>query len=122
MKLAAFDQDDLIVISAHLQDAMVLVSDMTYLGSTQRFVFACDRPLSGDQYMTGVHFERVIRTRVSNLPPRDSKIALKLLGITFISTASPAGEVVLLFDGDAAIRLSVECLEVAMADFSAVTG
>jgi hypothetical protein len=47
---------------------------------------------------------------------------LKLLGITFISTASPAGEVVLLFDGDAAIRLSVECLEVAMADFSAVTG
>lgn len=122
MKLAAFDQDDLIVISAHLQDAMVLVSDMTYLGTTQRFVLACDRASSGDQYMTGVHFERVTRVRVSNLPPRGSKVALKLLGITFISADPPAGEVVLLFEGDAAIRLSVECLEVAMTDFSAVSG
>ena len=118
MKLAAFDQDDLVVISAHLQDAMVRVSDMAYLGETKRFVLACDRPLSGGQYMTGVHFERVTRARVSHVPPRSSDNVLKLIGITFVAGDPPSGEVILLFDGDAVIRLSVECLEVAMTDLS----
>ena len=31
LKLAAFDADDLAVVSAHLQDAVVRVSDITYL-------------------------------------------------------------------------------------------
>lgn len=116
MKLAAFDQDDLIVISAHLQDALVRVSDMTYLDKTKRFVLACDRPLSGNQFMTGVHFERVTRARVYHVPSRSSDHVLKLIGITFVEVDPPSGEIILLFDGEAAIRLSVECLEVAMTD------
>ena len=116
LKLAAFDEDDLVVISAHLQDAMVRVSDMTYLGENQRFVLACTRLGSGGHFLTGLHFERVIRVRVTHMPPRNSEKMLKLIGMTFIAGDSPSGDIVLLFDDDGAVRLSVECLEVAMAD------
>ena len=36
--------------------------------------------------------------------------------MTFIAGDLPSGDIVLLFDDDRAVRLSVECLEVAMAD------
>ena len=54
LKLAAFDEDDLVVISAHLQGAMVRVSDMAYLGETQRFVLACARLGSGGDFLTEI--------------------------------------------------------------------
>ena len=38
LKLTALDNDDLSVISAHLQDAVLLIGDIRYLPDQQRFV------------------------------------------------------------------------------------
>ena len=43
LSLAAFDTDDLAVISAHLQDARLQLSDVAYLGAPMRFVMVFHR-------------------------------------------------------------------------------
>ena len=43
LKLAALDEDDLSVISAHLQDAVVRIGDIRYLPGEQRFVLVANR-------------------------------------------------------------------------------
>jgi hypothetical protein len=44
LKLAAFDADDLAVLSAHLQDAVIRVGDVTYLPDKRRFAPPGRRP------------------------------------------------------------------------------
>ena len=43
LKLRARDSEDLQTIAAHLQDALVPLSDMTYLKAEKRFVFVANR-------------------------------------------------------------------------------
>jgi hypothetical protein len=43
LKLAALDAEDLTVISAHLQDAVLNVADLTFLAAEHRFVLALRR-------------------------------------------------------------------------------
>jgi hypothetical protein len=118
-KLAAFDSDDLLVISAHLERAKIRRADMAFLPKDQRFVMALDRPSAEtpQEYRpTGLHFERVTRVMTSRDIPQDASATLTLLGMTFEQVDPPSGYVVLLFEGGGAIRLSVECLEAAMMD------
>lgn len=144
LKLIALDVDDLRVISAHLQDAVVRVGDMAYLPKQKRFAavanrFDWDRALSpppdgatpkkpsrGDTGLerrrTGLRFERVLAAKVSGFDLRDRRSALALLAITFVPAAdpdAPGGDVTLTFSGGAAIRLTVECLELEMTDLGA---
>ena len=43
LKLRAHDQEDLQVIAAHLQDAIVPVSEMLFLPHAQRFILVANR-------------------------------------------------------------------------------
>ena len=43
LKLLARDADDLVIVSAQLQDAVVPVTDMTYLAADQLFIMAVNR-------------------------------------------------------------------------------
>jgi Protein of unknown function (DUF2948) len=43
LRLAALDTEDLTVISAHLQDAILRPQDLTYLAGEQRFLMAVRR-------------------------------------------------------------------------------
>ena len=125
LKLAAFDVDDLAIVSAHLQDALVKVGDMAYLPAEKRFacvVARFDWPalLAGicERRSTGLHFERVLSVQQTGVPQHhaDRPVELNLLSITFEPSDAPAGVVLLIFSGGAAIRLSVECLELGMSD------
>ena len=119
VKVAAFDPEDLVVISAHLEGSHLHASDMVFLPKERRFVVALNRPVAGtpdDRRMTGLHFERVTRAMTSKMPSNAQDTLLTLLGIDFETVDAPSGHVVLLFEGGGAVRLSVECLEAAMAD------
>ncbi|MBM0207061.1 DUF2948 family protein [Micromonospora sp. STR1s_5] len=65
LKLAAFDADDLAIVSAHLQDAVIRVGDVTYLPEQRRFALVGRRfdweARDGEprRRLTGCHFERV---------------------------------------------------------------
>jgi Protein of unknown function (DUF2948) len=60
----------------------------------------------------------VLAAKVSGLDLKDRRATLCLLAITFTpsSPSAPDGDVTLTFSGGAAIRLSVECLEIGMSD------
>lgn len=125
LKLAALDAEDLTVISAHLQDAVLRAADLTYLAAEHRFVLVVRRfdwsaPDAPRRRLAGVHFERVLGVRTRGLVPGAGERALSLLAVTFAPTEAPSGTVTLVFSGGAAIRLDVECVEVRMKDLGPV--
>jgi hypothetical protein len=121
LRLSALDVEDLAVISAQMQDAVLLVGDMTYSRKRQQFALVANRfawDASGDpqRRRTGLHFDRVRAVKTLNLQTHDKDEVLSLLSISFAETDAPAGEVLLTFSGGATVRLLVECLECQMAD------
>lgn len=124
LKLLALDEEDLAIISAHLQDAVVKVADMGFLPRTQRFALVMNRfdwdqkVLAGEHVRrrTGLHFERVRSVRVRGMDPRNRDVVLNLLAVTFTPTEAPSGEVTLAFSGGADIRFEVECIEARLSD------
>ena len=121
--LVALDEDDLAVLSANLQDALIPVPDMAYLPGEKRFALAGKRfdwvkaNAGGcERCATGLHFERVLGVSRSGFAQDEAERVLNLLAIHFEPTDAPAGHVVLTFSGHAAIRLEVECIEAQMRD------
>lgn len=127
LKLIALDADDLAIISAHLQDAVLKVSDIVYRPAERRFVLALRRfDWQGAQQgsrrrrLAALHFERVTAARHAKVDPRATDTVLNLLAITFDESDCPAGAVTLHFSDGAAIRLEVECIEAQMKDLGPV--
>jgi hypothetical protein len=124
LKLIALDSDDLAVLSAHLQDAILRVGDMVYLPGEQRFVLALNRfdwlaASSGgapQRAQAGLHFEKVRKVSLQGFRQDRPDDILNLLDIEFIPGVAPSGFVALVFSGGCALLLEVECLEARMAD------
>lgn len=128
LKLAALDAEDLAVISAHLQDAIVRAGDLAWLADRRRFALVARRfdweAPSGQaprRRLAGVHFERVLGVKAKGIVPgAGSETALELLAITFEPGEAPSGVATLVFAGEAAIRLELECIEVRLKDLGPV--
>ena len=134
LKLVALDKDDIEVVSAHVQDAMVKVADIFWQPLEHRFVMALDRfdwmsaataePNAKADYRrcrTALRFERVLACKCRDLDPSDRDARLNLLAVEFAENDSPAGIVTLTFSGSGVIRLDVECLEAELADLGEVS-
>lgn len=134
IKLIALDAEDLGVVSANVQDAIVRTADMTFLAREKRFVLVCNRfdalasllP-DGDQAedftrrRAGLRFERVLAAQVAGIDLRDAARFLVLLSATYepLAGKEPEGYVMLTFAGDGAVRLHVECVEAELRDLGA---
>lgn len=124
LKLIAFDAEDLSIVSAHLQDAVMRVGDMTYRSREKRFAAIVRRfdwtGADGKQLrrQSALRFERVLRARFAGFDRKQPTEVLALLAMTFApaSADDPAGTVTLTFAGKAAIQLDVECLEAELRD------
>lgn len=124
LRLAALDAEDLAVVSAHMQDAVLRVGDMVWRRRAGQFAlvanrFAWDEQTRRQRRRTGLHFDRVREVRSQGIRRDDPDAVLSLLAIGFDETDPPAGEVILTFSGGGTIRLSVECLEAQMKDLGA---
>src|ERR1700691_5153088 len=135
LKLAALDKDDIEVISAHVQDALVKVADVLWRPREHRFLMALNRfdwvnAVEADGYKgssppdyrrcrTALRFERVKACKCRGLDQANKEATLNLLAIGFAEHDTPAGAVTLTFSGGGAIRLDVECLEAELADLGA---
>jgi DUF2948 family protein len=125
LKLIALDQDDIAVVSTHLQDAVVKVADILWRPAEKRLVLALNRfdwEACGEvtpcyqRRRTALRFERVLALRCRNVSPAAKDAVLNLLAIEYVETDAPAGTITLIFSGGAALRLEVECLECELAD------
>jgi hypothetical protein len=128
LRLVALDQEDLAVVSAHLQDAVVRAGDMSYLPKEHRFALVARRfdweaPQSEPRRrLSGLHFERVLAVRCRGLDRSKPDAALNLLAITFDEGEAPSGTATLLFSDGAAVQLELECIETQMKDLGPVWG
>jgi len=127
LKLVALDPDDLAVVSAHLQDAVVRVGDLAYLPSEHRFALVARRfdweagPNEPPRRrLTGLHFERVLAARTRGIDRGHADAILNLLAITFDEKDKPSGTATLIFAEGGAIQLELECIETQMKDLGPV--
>jgi hypothetical protein len=148
LKLVALDQDDIEVVSAHVQDALVRVGDIFWQPREHRFVMALNRfdwmnAVDGKDFeikdlptkdlqtkdiqspdyrrcRTALRFERVVSCKCRDLSQADKNARLNLLAVEFAAGEAPAGTVLLTFSGGGVIRLEVECLEAELVDLGEV--
>lgn len=124
LRLHALDSEDLALLSAHLQDALVRVGDIVYLPAKRRFAFVGSRfdwaaEMEGrlERCRSGLHFEGVHRVRFAKVSRDQPDAILDLLAVTFEpGPDAPGGTIRLTFAGGAVICLDVECVEAQLAD------
>lgn len=121
LRLSAQDNDDLAVISAQMQDAVLKVSDISFNSKRRQFAlvanrFAWDAAPAKIRRRTGLHFDSVLSVQHLGFSNTGRDSVLSLLAITFTPTQLPSGFVLLSCSAGHSIRLEVECLEAVMAD------
>ncbi|HEY4266392.1 MAG TPA: DUF2948 family protein [Micropepsaceae bacterium] len=126
LKLLAEDEEDLKIISAHLQDAVLRVGDLLYLPSQHRFVLVlnrfcwedCPDAGIGARVLTGLHFDSVLKVQSQNVRQGDPDAVAELLAIHFTPADEGGGFIDLMLAGGGRVRLHVECIEAAMRDMT----
>jgi hypothetical protein len=125
LKLLALDSEDLGILSAHTQDAVVRVGDMGYAKSDKRFALLANRfaweagGKQGQRKRTAIHFDNVVAAASAGFDTNAHDGVLNLLAMTFTQTDAPAGFVDLSFSGGGSVRLTVECLQACLQDLGA---
>lgn len=138
LKLIAFDAEDLAVLSAHVQDAVLKVGDMLYDPKAKRFVAVLNRfdwpealasghapaagepggPASDRRLQSALRLERVLAAKVQGIDLQARSDVLSVLALQFepCGPEQPDGLVTIIFSGGGAIRLEVECIEAELKD------
>jgi hypothetical protein len=125
LKFVVLDEEDLEVVSTHLQDAVGKVADVRWRPREKRVVLALNRfdwegvQSAEPEYhrrRTALRFERVLSCKCRDVNPAGKDAVLNLLAVEFQETNAPSGVVTIVFSGGATLRLEVECLEAELAD------
>lgn len=126
LKLVALDEEDLAVLSAHVQDSVLKVADLVYLPKEHRFAVAMNRftwekaedgrRKTFERRRAALTLDRVRSVKTSHIRRDRPDAVLELLAVRFMPTEAPAGHVDLVFAGGGAVRLEVECVEARLAD------
>ncbi len=147
LKLLALDSDDLSIISAYTQDAVLRVADMGFSKSDNRFVLLLNRYVwendkkqkskkekwlkkikgerntKGERRRSALRFDFVQKVQAKGFDLKAVDGVLELLSIEFRkapdSKNDPSGIIILNFAGGATLRLEVECLEARIHDLGA---
>ena len=129
LRLIALDEQDLDVVSAHVQDAVARVADLAYLPSERRFVMTMNRLVwekkrglfggKPERRRSVLHFEGVSGVRFAGFSREAGDDVLSVLALRFEAGEAPAGAIEIVCAGDAAIRLEVDFVEARLADLGA---
>lgn len=120
LRLLAQDADDLMIMSAALQDAVLKPVDIVWERGQRRVTIALSRfcwECGGTRVMAAMQFGDVTAVKSRRLS-RGPETALELLAIDFEPGEAPGGRVILMFSGGGDLRIDVECLDAVVADLS----
>ncbi len=134
LKLIAFDDQDLGIIAAHIQDAVLKVGDLHFDPKGKKFVIELNRFVwekatrnstdkTYERRKTILHFERVNKVQSQGLNQKQPEAVLSLLTVKYNNENSdetdPEGVIEVVFAGGATIHLYVECIEAQLTDMAA---
>ena len=122
LRLLAQDPEDLEVISAAMQDAVLTVGDLVFEPKAHRLTVAFNRYRweagGGARVRAGLQLAGVLKVQTRKIRRGAPKAVLELLAMTFTPGEAPGGTVTLSFAGGGDLRATVECVEAVLADVS----
>lgn len=126
LRLVALDEEDLAIVSAHVQDALLKIRDLSFRPAEKRFALAMNRfawevvnggrKRGAERHRSALHFDRVLSVKSHSVPKDRPEGILSLLAVEFERGEDPAGTIRLIFAGGAEIRLEAEVIEAQLAD------
>ncbi len=128
LRLKALDPDDLAVIAALVQDAVVPASEMRWDRKARRFALLINRfrwedapnaklrKRAYERVQSVLAFEDVMHVRSQGVNASDADMVYALLSVTFEAGKDGTGQVILTFAGDGVVALDVEALETVLRD------
>ena len=126
LKLIANSDDDLRVISAHLQDAIVSPSDIAHLKKSRIFLIQLNRFMWEDvekgvfrknkRIRTILKFDNVVGVYSKNINSKNKERFLDFLAIETNILPDKYYEIKLIFSGDSVIKIRLEVIEVTLDD------
>jgi hypothetical protein len=126
LKLLALDEEDLQIVSAHMQDSVFKTSEVEYDAKAGQFAFtanrfvwekAAERGKSFERRKAALVFKRVKAVRSAGIDRKKPDTVLDLLAIQFDKLGDgPEGTIELTLADGSALQLDVECIEVQLAD------
>lgn len=134
-RLMARDAEDLAVISALMQDAVVLSGDIAWLQGQRRFALVANRfrweaPTAEERVRAGLHANNVVKVQARGVKPSAKSDPIAILSLSFEPRGEITGEIAgdaaddpggvlrLACAGDVEFLIEVEALEVAMSDMT----
>ena len=126
LKLLATSDEDLKVISAHLQDAIVLPNEIANLKKNRIFLIQLNRFMWEDvekgvfrknkRTRTVLKFDNVVSVSSKNVSTLNKKKFLDFLTIESKSLPDKSYEIKLIFSGNAIIKINAEVIDVTIDD------
>jgi len=126
LKLLATSDEDLRVVAAHLQDAIVSTQDIISLKKNRIFLIQLNRFMWEDvekgifrknkRIRTVLKFDNVINVLSKNINTNESKNFLDFLTIESNLLPDNSYEIKLIFSGNTMIKIKAEVIDVTLDD------
>ena len=122
LRLLAQDEDDLAILSAALQDALVRRGDITWEPKARRLTlrltrFRWEANPECARVVAAVQLGDVTRVRSRGIP-RSRDAMLELLAVHYETVEAPGGALTFMFAGGADLQAHVECVDAVLADLT----
>ena len=126
LKLLGKNQEDLKIISAYLQDSILIVKDIVFLKQNRTFIMIVNRFMWEDiekgvfrqnkRIRCAVKFEEVIKVESKNINQKNKNKPLECLAIKCSSVFDETYKINIFFAGGSIITVISEVIEVALRD------
>ena len=126
LKLLGKNQEDLKIISAYLQDSILIVKDIVFLKQNRIFIMIVNRFMWEDiekgvfrqnkRIRCAVKFEEVIKVKFKNINQKNKNKPLECLAIKCSSIFEEVYKIKFFFAGDSIITIISETIEVVLHD------
>ena len=126
-KIIAQSPLDLKMISAYLQDSILIVKDIVFLKKNRKFIMIVNRFMwenvekevfrENKRIRCAVKFEEVIKVESKNIIQKSKNKPLECLAIKCSSIFDEICKIKIFFAGNSIITITSEVIEVALHDF-----
>ncbi len=128
VNIGAMEPDDLPIISALCQDAILPTTEMSWGARSRRFAMlinrfrwedadnATKRQRAAERVQSVLVVSNVLKVASQGVDRKDADMVYAVLSVGFEPAEDGAGDVIITLAGDGALRLNVEALEVSLRD------
>ena len=126
LKLSATSDEDLRVISAHLQDSITQIGNIAHLKKNKFFLIQFNRFMWEDveksalrkkkRIKCAVKFEEVIKVESKNINQKNKKKPMEFLAMKCSTSLDQTYKTMIFFAGSSIITVITEAIEVVLQD------